>query len=95
MNAQRNLFKWMGMAFLFATFISLTFLLPPAFAQGENPELETPTPSETPSIPGATPEPLEIPEIEEETGLQSFMSLQAGAELGGAGKYLRYNKRIF
>ncbi|KXK10598.1 MAG: hypothetical protein UZ14_CFX002003206 [Chloroflexi bacterium OLB14] len=46
MKVQRNLFKWMGMAFLFAIFISFTFLLPPAFAQeGE----ATPTPSETPA----------------------------------------------
>jgi hypothetical protein len=70
------------MAFLFATFISFTFLLPPVLAQEENPETETPTPSETQFIPEATPEPLEIPEIEEESGFQSF-SLQSNAELGG------------
>lgn len=62
MKAQRNLFKWLGMAFLFATFISFTFLLPPAFAQEESLETETPTPSETLLSPEATPEPLEIPE---------------------------------
>ncbi|MBL8050391.1 MAG: hypothetical protein JNM46_04140, partial [Anaerolineales bacterium] len=82
MKVQRNLFKWIGIAFLFTTFISFTFLLPPAFAQEENTETETPTPSQTPLSPEATPEPLEIPEIESESSFQSF-SLQSTTELGG------------
>lgn len=74
MKAQRNVLRWMGMAVLFAAFVSFTFLLPPALAQGENPE--------TTPIPEGTPEPLAIPEIESESGVQRFASL-AGAELGG------------
>lgn len=79
MKVQLNLFKWTGVAFLFVTFVSFTILLPSVFAQeGEG----TPTPSETPLSPEATPEPLEIPEIENESSFQSF-SLQSTTELGG------------
>ncbi|MBI5822805.1 MAG: hypothetical protein HZB18_02170 [Chloroflexi bacterium] len=83
MKSQYTSLKWIGMALLFAIFISFTFLLPPVLAQEGNPKAETPIPSTDPSVPEATPESLEIPEIKEGSGFQSFMSLQAGAELGG------------
>ena len=80
MKLQRNIFKWTGITFLFAMFMSFTFLLPSAFAQEGD---STPTPSETPPLPEGTPAPLEIPAVEGESGIQSFMSLPASAELGG------------
>jgi|CXWL01.1.fsa_nt_gi hypothetical protein len=81
MKLQRSTFKWTGMIFILAVFISFMFLLPSVFAQGGDPS--TPTPFETPPLPEATPEPLEIPEVEQEYGVQSLMSLPSNAELGG------------
>ena len=80
MKPQRNTVRLIGMAFLFVTFMSFTFLLPSVFAQEGN---STPTPSETPPLPEVTPEPFEVPELEQEVGVQSLMSLQDVEELGG------------
>lgn len=71
MNSQRNAFKWTGMAVLLAVFISFAILLPSVFAQGENP----PTPTSE-----VTPEPFEVPELEQENGVQSLMSPQSSGD---------------
>lgn len=79
MKTHRNIIKWIGIAFLFAVFMSFTFFLPLASAQEGG---ATTTLSETP-LPEVTPEPFEVPELEQEFGVQGLMSLQPGAELGG------------
>lgn len=85
MKPQSNTIKWAGIAFLFTVLMSFVFLLPSVSAQGEVPSTPTPseTPSETPPLPAVTPEPLEIPELEQEFGVQRLMSLPSNAELGG------------
>lgn len=70
MKSYRNVFKWTGMAFLFAALMSFTFVLPSVFAQEGD---STPAPSETPPLPEVTPEPLEIPAIKQESGVQSLI----------------------
>jgi len=82
MKPQSNTIKWAGIAFLFTVLMSFVFLLPSVSAQGEVPSTPTPseTPSETPPLPAVTPEPLEIPELEQEFGVQRLMSLPSNAE---------------
>jgi hypothetical protein len=81
METHRNAYKWTGTIAVLAVFMSFVFLLPSVFAQGEDPS--TPTPYGTPPLPEVTPEPLEIPEVEQEYGVQSLMHLPSNAELGG------------
>lgn len=74
MKLQHNSFRWVGLAVILTVFASFAFLLPSVFAQGE-----TPTPS-----PEVTPEPFEVPELEQEIGVQGLNQMQSSAELGGA-----------
>lgn len=79
MKMSRNNFKWIGMVFLFATFLSFTFLLPSVFAQGENPS--TPTPYEAPPAPEVTAEPFVIEiQLEEDQSLSQMQSNPESSE---------------
>lgn len=70
MNAQRSIFKWVGVIFLFVILMSFAFFLPSASAQEGIPSTATLVESL------ATPEPMVIPELEQEVGAQILSQSQ-------------------
>ncbi len=82
METRRTGFKRTVVIFVFAVFILFLFMIPPVFAQGENPS--TPTPYGTmPPFPDTTPEPFFMPEIPQESPIQSLNQMESTAPLGG------------